>query len=360
MTSSRIDEIERFRFIFYNVFVTIKHAHTKIRNTKMKRQSTELRQRIEISAGDTVFLNDDVLIHVAKFIEDKKDWWAFMLVSKQFLRCGREGFDFTKYASEAMILASRKGYVGSLSFFLSHPKVDLPKGAEFAIVSDAFQYGHPEIVALMLSRTNVDPSDYDNFIIGVASAKGYLKVVEILLSHPKVDPSDMDNFAIKCASGRGQHEVVALLLTHPKVDPSAQHNLALRWASRNGHRKVVALLLSHPNVDPSDLDNFSIRCASRFEYHEIVALLLSHPKVDPSAKNGYPIMWIPDPHSHDRGMRSFDELVKQRSDVESDPRVVDILLDHPKNEPPVDRHYALRLAFTGGDSLGFMCLGGSN
>ena len=77
----------------------------------------------------------------------------------------------------------------------------------------------------------------------IACGDGDITRVSTLL--PLVDPSDYDNWAIRVASHNGQLDIVRLLLEDSRVDPSVLQNLAIQLASENGHTEVVRLLTEH-------------------------------------------------------------------------------------------------------------------
>ena len=97
-------------------------------------------------------------------------------------------------------------------------------------------------------REGGDPSDYDNAAIRWASNYGHTEVVKLLLSDRRVDPSDDNNATIRWASKYGHTEVVKLLTNDERVDPSADSNYAIQWASVNGHIDIVKLLLEADRV----------------------------------------------------------------------------------------------------------------
>jgi hypothetical protein len=83
--------------------------------------------------------------------------------------------------------------------------------------------------------------------------------------------------AIRLASQYGHIEVLKLLLNHPKVDPSANNNIgmnfislnifkAIQLASRNGHIEVVKFLLNLPKVDPSADDSIGMNFVDLITY----------------------------------------------------------------------------------------------
>ena len=162
--------------------------------TKMKRARSG-ESLIELNAPMLqVILLDVIITYVTRFVP-RSNWFAFQLVSKQFLRCARE-------------------------------------------------LGHSVI------RPN-----HDDFMR--MCSRGNLKSVEMILRDYKTDPSSFDNDAILWASCWGRTKVVALLLADSRVDPAADNNFAILEASWRGHSEVVTLLLADPRVDPAAVAYFS-------------------------------------------------------------------------------------------------------
>ena len=89
----------------------------------------------------------------------------------------------------------------------------------------------------------VDPSTANNWAIRLASQFGHKDVVQLLLADPRVDPSVGDNMPILLASQYGKIDVVRLLLDDPRVDSSAGDNQAIRYAKQ--YPNVVQLLTEH-------------------------------------------------------------------------------------------------------------------
>jgi ankyrin repeat protein len=110
-------------------------------------------------------------------------------------------------------------------------------------------------------------------------ACGYGKLDQVVELLKTADPSSRDNQAIHLASEWGHVEVVKLLLKDERVDPGADDNYAIRWASLNGHVEVVRLLLREEKVDPSSRDNQAIEWASWGGHIEVVKLLLQDKRV---------------------------------------------------------------------------------
>lgn len=106
--------------------------------------------------------------------------------------------------------------------------------------------GDVGIVKALLER--VDPGIEDNKPLRNASEYGHLEIIKLLLVDPRVDPTAKDNKAIALAAGRNQIEVVKFLLSDPRVDPSDSDNFALRWALANGCDETAKLLLKDKRV----------------------------------------------------------------------------------------------------------------
>ena len=58
------------------------------------------------------------------------------------------------------------------------------------------------------------------------------------------------NICIKISSANGFTNIVKLLLTRPEVDPTDDHNSAIRFAVKYGYIEIVQLLLECPNINP--------------------------------------------------------------------------------------------------------------
>ena len=98
-----------------------------------------------------------------------------------------------------------------------------------------------ELVKQML-KSGVDPSAQDNYAIQLAAEYGHTEVVRLLLGDERVNPSAVDNYAIKQAAYYGRTAIVRLLLSDKRVDPSADDDYAIRLAAQNGHDEIVKLL----------------------------------------------------------------------------------------------------------------------
>jgi hypothetical protein len=173
-------------------------------------------------------------------------------------------------------------------------------------------------VALLLRDPRVNPADFHNEAICLASQYGRLEIVEMLLRDPRVDPAFANNAAIKAAIQSQSYlpkettlelirqtynyhtiesvvsdlpfkktdsiiklKLVQLLLRNERVDPSARHNELLHLADAEGCKPVFELMLRDLRVKMSlffGLDVFSEDVYSRTYKGNKGKLLFGHLK----------------------------------------------------------------------------------
>ena len=111
---------------------------------------------------------------------------------------------------------------------------------------------------------------------------GYAASLQVLLDHTGLDPSWNNNVFIRTAAKYGRPEVVRLLMSYPQVDPSAEGDVALVDAvgatysdpinynldfgspsSIEEYTEVVRLLLTDPRVDLLEMATGLLRVPSR-------------------------------------------------------------------------------------------------
>jgi ankyrin repeat protein len=129
-----------------------------------------------------------------------------------------------------------------------------------------------------------DPSMGKNYAIRLAAQYGHLEIVKLLLKDKRVNPAAEYNFAIRWASKHNHIEIVKLLLKDKRVNPAAENNRALFWAAENQNKDMVKLLLQDKRVLSEDLP-------SNLKYNKELAYLLEgfsdylKPKSEEEIKN---------------------------------------------------------------------------
>ncbi|KAJ3003556.1 UNVERIFIED_CONTAM: hypothetical protein HDU68_005642, partial [Siphonaria sp. JEL0065] len=195
-------------------------------------------------------------------------------------------FDPSINHNRALRWACRNGHFETVQLLLGVVVIN-PGWSEMCI-SLAAEFGHCEIVRLLLKDSRFDPQERDSAALRLASQNGHDEAVRLLLDDMRSDPTIENNSPVRIASFRGHLKAVQALLGDSRVDPSSLDNFAIRAASQNGHLEVVTLLLANPRVDPGIQANSSqpIRAACQNGHIQIAKLLLSDARVNPMAEGG--------------------------------------------------------------------------
>lgn len=149
---------------------------------------------------------------------------------------------------------------------------------------EASRRGYVEIVDMLLKDPRVNPNDMGSGSISLAAAEGRFELVKRLLEDPRIDPNgtgdEGQEAAIVYASLYGYYDIVKILLNDFRVNPSIQYNQAIIDAAENGHYEVVKLLMDDNRVDPSDQGNLAIMLSSKKNHCNIVKLLRTDQRVN--------------------------------------------------------------------------------
>ena len=134
--------------------------------------------------------------------------------------------------------------------------------------------GNGDMIDLLLSTNEIDPSDNDNEAIRLASEHGHIAVVDRLLQDGtgRVDPNDYDCQAIRLASQNG-HIVILEKLFHKFSNKKLFINFSLISASYHGLIYVIDILLQKLYYDNDELFRLPILYAKVNHHFNVVKLL---------------------------------------------------------------------------------------
>ena len=157
----------------------------------------------------------------------------------------------------------------------------------------AAQYGHEQMVELLLAQKNVDPDRSDTpdnrSPLWWAALNGHEGVLKLLLAREDVNPERRDNYGqtpFSHAAAKGHEGVLKLLLAREDVNPETLDNngrTPFSYAAHNGHEGVLKLLLAQNDVDPDRPDNDGrapLHYAACWGNKGVVELLLRQEGID--------------------------------------------------------------------------------
>jgi ankyrin repeat protein len=240
--------------------------------------------------------------------------------------------NFKKENSDYITMASREGHKDIVAFLIEkgvdvNQKNQLQEtgnGGKNALL-EASEYGHIEIVRMLLQYENINVNALDQFgntPLMLASMKDRREVVRVLLQHENINVNQKDAkvglCAIECASMSNNIEIVKMLLKNENIDVNQQDNIgstALMWTSFHGYKECVQMLLQHRGIKVNQKDKFGSTalmwaCKSKYGNKECVKMLLQHKDINVNQR--------------DKSGRSTFRLAYNRGDEE----IVQMLLEH--------------------------------
>lgn len=181
----------------------------------------------------------------------------------------------TRYKFTQEVLSSSRCTQLLLSTFRDDRQVDPSSPSQDPIIL-ACQCGHIRSVKYLLldaaeqkkrcldlqeSYTSANISARSGQAFVEACRAGRTEVVRLLLTLPEVDPTTRDNLGFICACLGTHIEVIKLLLSDPRIDPGAQENSAFASACSYREKEVMSLLLSDLRVQVSpERRSLALRC----------------------------------------------------------------------------------------------------
>jgi len=269
------------------------------------------------------------------------------------------GFDAAQNQNFAIVEACRIGKLDLVNLLLTQseetknltskdhkkPVVD-PSAENNSAIIAASQYGHAEVVKVLLKDKRVSPADQNSKALGVAIDNDHFQVVKLLvddgrtdanpyvdyvfkqdkikfwelikprvhnsviekninflidfdsgggltslIENKKIDPGKSKQQYLKLAAQKGSYNVIEVLLKCPQVDPTVDKCAPLCFAADKGFAKVVALLLRNQEVNPMTNKNAPLVLAAQNAHIDVIKILLDDPRVEPLKFNNDALAW---------------------------------------------------------------------
>ena len=196
-----------------------------------------------------------------------------------------------------LLYALQYGHTDIVRLLLDQPKVDVNAETKdgFTALKLAIQYGHIEIVELLLKHKDIEVNKRGketsrNTPLISAVEKGNQKIVELLLEQPGIDINAQTkdgSTALMMAVYDGNKDIAGLLLEKSEVKVNLQRETdgynALMMAAHHGRLDIVGLLLKRPDIDVNlqDKDDLTALMIAIYAGNkDIVELLLQHKNID--------------------------------------------------------------------------------
>lgn len=212
-----------------------------------------------------------------------------------------------KLYSEALVLAAFHGLVKQLQVLLITVRTELNDQAIQDSLIHACNFGHENIVKLLLTLKTINPNAQDNSAIRLAIIRGYSKIVELLLNDKRIEPSFLANSNVyKFAVEHNYSDIVQMLQKDVRIglvsiiktvihnnsldkDFPPQSETLLNYpglftqilliAVKANHEIAVEALIKDKRVNPSSNRNAALELAHQLGRKNIVRLLLRDVRV---------------------------------------------------------------------------------
>ena len=116
----------------------------------------------------------------------------------------------------------------------------------------AMENNYTDIIESLIRNTHIDPTIRNNCIFKFMSKRGRTDTIEFLLWDwdNQID-SDTVSCGLVLAAEYGHADIVRLLLADDRCDPSWNYNEAIEIAAEYNHTETIKILLADPRVDPN-------------------------------------------------------------------------------------------------------------
>jgi ankyrin repeat protein len=138
--------------------------------------------------------------------------------------------------------ACKGGNVEVVNLLLDHPAVD-PSIKRSHPIRIAAKYGHLEVVKRLAKDRRVTSLA----ALHTAVAQSDMEMCRYLFDN-HCDPTANSNIALRTAAEYGHIDMVKLLLEYPQVNPAALDNAALKSSVENKYFDIARLLLDDERV----------------------------------------------------------------------------------------------------------------
>ena len=220
---------------------------------------------------------------------------------------------YKSYPFEDKVAASRfsgihaAAYFGLSDIVANFCEVEIKDEIDRTPLSWAAEYGHEDVVRLLLEKDSVDINSRDIFRkipLTLAAENGHEAIVRLLLGRVGVDINPRDIFdrmiPLIWAAKNGNESVVQLMLRRQGIVINAKDAEAFILAAQNGDKAVVRLLIEKGGFDVNSRDDpwfngkTPLIWAAENGNEAVVRLLLEREDTDINAKGGRaksPLIW---------------------------------------------------------------------
>jgi ankyrin repeat protein/RNAse (barnase) inhibitor barstar len=144
--------------------------------------------------------------------------------------------------NESFLEACRYGEVGLVESLLKDKNINLESNKGLSL---AAEFGHVEVVKILLAHECIDPGYSDNKVLKRACLLGREEVVKLLLKDPRVNPRGSLSFACKV----GHVSMIKAFLEDPRIHNQFDMNHAMGFAIKNGQYEIVEYLLENTTIN---------------------------------------------------------------------------------------------------------------
>jgi hypothetical protein len=233
--------------------------------------------------------------------------------------------------NDRFFFACKENNIELVDLFLNDPKID-PEFKSNRAIKNAIQFGHDQIVKLLLDSKKINPRVLRKLFV-LACSYGHDNVVKVFLDFrkefpfpPAVYDDEQDQEAMHLACFDGHTGVVRLLIEEGGIDPSIDRDMPIRTAIKldqddgRDNKNLIRLLLQYPNVNPSARSNEALDYIMRDGniYTLRYLLEIDDPRINPYLPETFDFLLntanehqlFSEHFQHYRGKKNYFEIIK--------------------------------------------------